>query len=172
MSNQKSAISEIPVNIHNEEAQARVAELRAMRQLIPRFVIPTQKGGRQPLISTASVPAQFIELTSMATVNTPALTRGEGATAAEVRDLQSYADAYGPVADELEAFAQFLRYSIAAAKSRAGNEALTTYALATRLARRPEHADLVPHVADMRRALGRGRRSKTADATARKTQQS
>ena len=41
-----------------------------------------------------------------------------------------------------------------------GSGALTTYALAKRLARRPETADLAPHVADMRRLLKRPRKAK------------
>jgi hypothetical protein len=36
-------------------------------------------------------------------------------TPAEVRDLMSYSDAYDPLADELEAFAQFIRHSTTAA---------------------------------------------------------
>jgi hypothetical protein len=94
----------------------------------------------------------------MAIANQTALVRTEGATPAEVRDLVSYADAYLPLADELEALAQFIRYSATAARNKAGNEALTTYALAQRMAKQPEHAGLKPAVADMRRALGRGRK--------------
>ena len=39
-----------------------------------------------------------------------------------------------------------------------GSEALTTYILAQRLSKRPETADLLPHVEDMAKALGRGSR--------------
>ena len=42
---------------------------------------------------------------------------------------------------------------------------LTTYSLAKRLARRPETADLVPHVDDMRRAPGVRRKSKPQPET-------
>jgi len=44
---------------------------------------------------------------------------------------------------------------------KAGTEALTTYSLAQRLAKRPETAGLAPHVEDMRIALGNfGRKPK------------
>jgi len=47
----------------------------------------------------------------------------------------------------------------------AGREALTTYALAQHLAKLPATADLAPHVADMRIALGkRGRKAKATPA--------
>ena len=79
----------------------------------------------------------------------------------------SFADAYEPVADELEAFAHFIRHSVISARNTAGSDALTTYALAQRLAKRPESADLAPHVDDMRRALGnRGRKAKAKPAPA------
>lgn len=150
---------------HTLDAQARVEELRAMRLTIPNFVFPTLKGGTRELTSAASVPPEFVELTMVAVRNSPALVRGGGAEEAGARDLMSYADAYGPVADELEALAHFVRHSIAAAKNKVGAEALTTYALARRLAKRPETADLAPYVADMSRALGL--RRKMAKAAAR-----
>jgi hypothetical protein len=90
--------------------------------------------------------------------NQPVLVRTEGATASQVRDLVSYADAYDPLADELEALAQFIRHSVTAARNAAGTEALTTYSLAQRLSRQARNAHLRPHVADMRHALGRGRK--------------
>jgi hypothetical protein len=154
---------EIPASSYSDAAQAFVDQLRRMRETIPHFAIPTLKNGRPTLNSVASLPPEFIELTAMARTNDVSLVRGGATTPAETRDLMAYGDAYSPVADELEAMAQFIRYSIAAAKAKAGVEALNTYALARRLVRRPEHANLVPHVADMRRALGiRGRRSKAA----------
>lgn len=153
----KNAVSAVPA-AHPEAAQERVNELRRMRELIPRFVMLGSAKQVTRLNGVASVPPEFVELTAMAVANHNALVRGDAATPAEVRDLMNYADAYSPLADELEALAQFVRHSVASARDQAGSEALTTYALAQRLAKRPEHADLVPYVADMRRALGRRRK--------------
>lgn len=166
MSNQKNEVTvspavEPPATSYAEAAQAFVEELRRMRQKIPHFVIPTIKGGRQTLSSAASVAPEFVELATVARTNHPVLARGEETTAAESRDLMAYADAFAPVAAELEAMAQYVRFSTDAAKNKAGYAALTTYALARRLVRRPEHAGLAPHVAAMRRAFGsRGKRVK------------
>lgn len=104
------------------------------------------------------MPPEFVELTTVAVANESSLVRGDGPTPAEIRELTAYADAYSPFADELEAFALFVRYSVTSARHSAGIEALTTYALAKRLAKRPRTAHLAPHVADMRRALGRVQR--------------
>lgn len=164
MSKEK-VIPAAPVN-HTEEAQARVEEIRAMRQSMPNFAFPTSRNATQRLSAVASLPPEFIELGTVAISNSAALVRGDGADPFEIRDWMAFAKAYGPVADEHEAMAHFIRHSVAAAKFRAGSEALTTYALAQRLAKRPENADLAPHVADMRRALGpRFRRKKSAPAT-------
>ena len=171
MSTQKSAATvapavEPPATTYHEAAQALVDQLRRIRETIPHFVLPDTKGGRRRLTSLASLPPEFVEQTAVARANNPALVRGEETSPAESRDLMSYADAYAPVADELEAMAQFVRFSGAAAKAKAGSEALTTYALAQRLVRRPEHAALAPYVADMRRAFG-----KRAKGVARKKPQ-
>jgi hypothetical protein len=148
----------VPAASYTATAQERIEELRRWREQIPRFAIPATADATRRLSTAASVPLEFMELTSIATANHKPLVRGESLTPDQSRDLVSYADAIGPLADELEALAKFVRYSAAAARSTAGADALTTYALATRLSKRPETAYLAPHVADMRRALGRGRK--------------
>jgi hypothetical protein len=84
--------------------------------------------------------------------------RAESLTPEQVRDLVAYADAFAPLADELEAAAKFVRFSTVSARNAAGAEALTTYSLAVRLSKRPATAYLAQAAADMRRALGRGRK--------------
>ncbi|HYC93562.1 MAG TPA: hypothetical protein VEO54_30430 [Thermoanaerobaculia bacterium] len=153
-----TATATVPSINYAEAAQERIQELRRWREQIPHFITPETTDATKRLSSAASVPAAFIELTNLALANHMPLVRAEGATPAQVRDLVAYAEAFGPLADELEALAHFMRYSATAARNAAGNEALTTYALATRLAKRPATAYLAPHVADMRRALGRGRK--------------
>ena len=147
---------------HTDSAQARIEEILAIGQKIPNLVIPTSKGAGQRIARTASVPRKFVELTAVAVRNNATLVRPSGQDLAQDQDLTSYAEAYAPVADQLEALAHFIRHSIATAKSKVGNSALTTYAIARVLAKRPETADLLPHVDDMSKALGRrGRKSKS-----------
>ena len=130
-------------------------------QKIPNIVIPTSARDGRRLVPTASVPKKFVELTAVAVRNNAPLVRPSGQDLAQDRDLASYAEAYPAVADELEAQAHFVRHSVAVAKSKVGSSALTTYAMARVLAKRPETADLLPHVEDMSKALGnRGKRSK------------
>jgi len=149
------------MSVHNETALAVLEGLKALKQKIPNLVVPVTKGERKKLTQMASVPAEFVERLAVAVETTPRLARAEAIGPEQSRDLMSYAEAFGPVADEFEAMARFLRHSVTAARSKAGSEALITYNLARKLAERPEHADLAPHVADMRRALGpKGRKAK------------
>jgi hypothetical protein len=164
-----SSSNEVPVTTpqqsHAESALARVEELRAFREKIPNLVIPETKDARQRLSVAASVPPEFVELTSMAVKSHAPLVRGGGQDLAQNSDLKSFAEAYGPVADELEALTSFVRHSVTKALNTVGSEALTTYALAKRLAKRPESADLIPHVDAMGKALGkRVRKSKSKPA--------
>ena len=147
-----STVNEVPQS-YIDSAQARVDEIRAMRQLIPNFVIPASTSATRSLATAASLPQQFMEFAVVAVKNNAALVRGSGVDPAQLRDLMSFAEAYGPVAAELEALAQFIRHSVTTARNKAGSDALTTYALARRLAKRPETAELAPHVNDMRNAL-------------------
>jgi|GEM_PF-1672652 len=161
---ESTAVSTESTNPYAAGAQARLQELRLMRDQIPRFLIPGSTMEIRRLNSAASVPPDFVELTIVAVANQKALERGESATPSETRDRLRYAEAYSPLADELEALAQFVRFSVNAARNEAGSEALTTYSLAQRLAKRRENAGLAPYVADMRRALGRTRKSPEATA--------
>jgi hypothetical protein len=165
MSTKENVVSAVETTTsHTEEAQALLKELRQMRERIPRFAIPLSAQEAKRLVTAATVPPEFVELTAVAVANENALVRGDGATPAEIRDLASYAASYDPLADELEALAQFIRHSVRAARNKAGSEALTTYSLTRRLAKRPEFAHLAPYAADMRRALGRPRISSTKTA--------
>ena len=163
-----SQVNEVPVTpsqTYTDAAQVLVEDVRGMRQKIPNLVIPESGNASQKLVTAATVPPQFVELTAVAVRNSAALVRGGGADPVRTRDLMSYADAFLPLADELEALAHFIRHSALTARNIAGSDALTTYALAQRLAKRPETADLAPHVADMRNALGKrfgGTRTKPA----------
>ena len=157
----------VETNPYTEVAQARLQELRLMRDQIPHFRRPASPKETQRLSIAASLPPEFVELTAVAITNEKALAPGEGLSPAETRDLMKYGEAFTPLADELEALAHYIRHSVAVARSKAGRQALTTYALAQRLAKQPDMTYLAPYVTDMRRALGRVRKP-TPEAIARR----
>jgi hypothetical protein len=146
---------------YTDAAQALVQQARDMRQQIPNLVFPLKGQGKR-LSAVAGVPPEFVELTAVAVTNSAPLGSAGGTNPARARDLMSYAEAFGPLADELEALAFFVRHSVTAARNEVGSDALTTYAMAKALAKRPATADLAPHVDDMSRALGRRRKAKSS----------
>ena len=164
-------VSTVTLNPHFEAAQERLLAVRKERELIPRFTLPVSAKETQRLNSAASVSPQFVEASASAMANERALERAN-ITPAEMRDHMAYADAYGPLADEYEAMAQFLRHSINAARNYAGSEALATYNNAKRLAKIPRYARLAPYVADMRRALGKTRGKETAEQAQKRADKS
>jgi len=154
-----STQNEVPVTppqpSYMDTAAAIIDEVRGLKDRIPNFVIPQAKGASQKLAKAASVPSRFIDLAALAIRNNEELARGGSTDQPQLLDLASFAEAFAPLADELEAMALFVRHTVRAASNRAGSESLTTYALAQRLAKRPETASLAPHVEDMRIALGK-----------------
>jgi hypothetical protein len=154
-----SSTSTPTTNTYHDGAQTLIDQIRAFRDQIPKFQIPEPGQTRRGISTAAAVPPDFIELATVAVRNSASLSRA-GVDPEQIRDLTSYGDAYSPVADELESLALFIRHSVTVARNKAGNAALTTYALAQRLARRPETSDLAPHVADMRRVLKHRRKAK------------
>ena len=159
---------EVPVTppqpSYMDAAVAIIDEIRGLKDRIPNFVIPESKGAVRRLGKVASVPLVFINLAAMAIRNNEELARGNSGSS-QIYDLASFAEAFGPLADELEAMALFVRHTVRAARNKAGSESLTAYSLAKRLAKRPETASLAPHVEDMRVALGSfGRKAKAKPA--------
>ena len=147
---------------HIEAAQAMIQKVRGMRQEVPNFQIPSSDSANRRLNATASVSPQFVEVTASAVDNSPVLVRAGSPEPNAVRDLVSYAEAYTPLADELEALMKFIRHSVKAARSKAGSYALTTYAITRRLAKNPETAELKPAAEAMKRELHR-RKAKKSD---------
>jgi len=163
--NNEVPVTTTPQPSYRDEAVALIDDIRAMKQRVPNFVVPESKNAGRQLAAAASVPPPFVDLAALAIRNNEELTRGGNSGSVQMRDKMDFADAYDPVADELEALAHFVRHSVRVARNSAGSNALMTYSMAQRLAKRPETAALAPHVADMKSALGpRGRKAKAKPA--------
>ena len=158
--NTEVPVATTPQTSHQDEAVALIDDIRAMKQRVPNFAVPATKNAGRQLAAAASVPPPFVDLAALAIRNNEELTRGGNSGSVQMRDQMDFADAYDPVADELEALAHFIRHSVRVARNAAGSNALLTYSVAKRLAKRPETASLAPHVADMKSALGSGRKAK------------
>jgi len=163
MATENKAIQAVPpeASARAAAAQTIIAKVRALRDEVPDFTSAAFVGDGRLLAAAASVSPGFVERTNVAIANIPLLGREAVLDPAVSRDLMTFADAFAPLADELDALALYVRHSVASARHKAGSDALTTYALAQRLAKRSElAAELAPHVRDMRQALGRRRKAK------------
>jgi hypothetical protein len=144
-----------------ESAQAALDTIAGVRAGIPEFPFHVVGVGERQIANLKTVPPQFMEQSNTAMKAESVLSRG-GVDPDHLRALVRYADAYGPVADAMATTAKEIRGSVDAAYAEAGMEALNTYSLAMRLARRPGTIRLLPLVQAMRRTLGRVRKGKKA----------
>lgn len=134
------------------EALAMLERVETWRAEIPQFLLANLHRDHRTLLTARLVPAEMLERTAVALTTIESLSRGDS-DADELRDLVQYALAFGPVADAIVRLGQEMQHSVDAARAKAGAEALVTYRLAQRLAAIPGHEDLIPVVAEMRRAL-------------------
>jgi hypothetical protein len=149
-----NAVAESALAASAEGAKSTLDVLNGFRAAIPVFPFQITPGERRRLNNLKSVPPEFMEQSNTAMTTEVVLARG-GADPDQLRDFVRYGSAYAPVADAAEMLAQELRESVDSAYAKAGSEALTTYTLARRLARRTDTARLRPLVELMRRTLGR-----------------
>ena len=81
MSTKENGVSSVETNAetnYTAVVQARLQELRLMRDQIPHFRRPASPNETQRLSIAASLPPEFVELTAVAITNEKALAPGEG----------------------------------------------------------------------------------------------
>ncbi len=137
-------------------------KVRALIAEIPRLTLQGPNDAKQ-LSPTASLSEEFLESASTVMQRSPLLEDASGTNATTLRDSFAFALAFEAVLTEADAFKRAVAHTIRAAKAAAGASALDVYAIAQRLAKRKEGAELVPHVKDMQRKLKRGRRKATSE---------
>ena len=84
----------------------------------------------------------------------------------QTTDTLAFDDAFRPVYDRMKAVLQELRLELEARYAKAGEDALTVYSTAKRMATRPDNPQLGSHVLTMKPAAAthKGRKRKTATA--------
>jgi len=139
-----------------------VEQLRALRSQIPHYgqlPVPTARSLR----SVSSLNSDF----GQAAINTvgasPTVQLTVGQTAEELQAATEAAARWSMVRDELKATFDGVASAVLTMKHTLGQSLLLTYTVSKKLVKVPQHADLLPHVALMRKAnrLGRGRKAQT-----------
>ena len=155
-------------NPHAESAKVLAEKVRALIAEIPRLTPPGPKDA-QRLASAASVSEEFLESARAVMQKSALLESASGTTATTMRDASAFALAYEVVLPEAEGLKRVLAHTVRTAKAAAGASALDVYAIARRLAKRKNGAELVPHVKDMQRKLKRGHRKATLEPASDKS---
>jgi ABC-type uncharacterized transport system permease subunit len=144
-------------SITPEEA---LAQLRALRAQIPNYTqVPAYPAAI--LRAVAVVDPQFVDATTGAIGASQQLQDLVGATPEQCVAEAGEASRWAQVEDELEATLKGVRNANLGRKHRIGVRALQTYQVTKQLVRMNEHADLQPHLAEMRKhnRFGKGRRN-------------
>lgn len=139
-----------------------VEHLRMLREHVPDFG-PLPVPAARALRTTASLPAEFLQASfnTVGAEKTIADMLGAGAPAlqAESADVARWS----AVEDELRTLLVGVAAANLARRHRLGLTALQTYSIARQLVRKKAHADLLPHVENMRRLNPFGRKRSTPE---------
>jgi hypothetical protein len=146
-----------------------VEQLRALREHVPDYQQLTTADA-QPLQPAANVSEAFVQTSINAVSALPVMETTLGRSAQDLRDDTTEAARWTAVEDELRAMLKGVEAANLTRRHRIGQTALHAFGIARQLARRPEHADLLPHISELKR-LNRVRRTrnKTAAKAAAKT---
>jgi hypothetical protein len=143
---------------HQQNADAILAALQAATLRIPGFTfVPI--GERRRVTVWANLPVAFLNAVAVALDASETLRNATGLTAAVMRDAIAFRNAYQGLADQLTLYGNGLRHTIAATLAVVGNAGLRAYEIAKAMNRASDRELLIPHIADMRRTLGKSRPS-------------
>ena len=135
-----------------DAAKVLIDKIRSLRDDIPRFT--EQPDGRRPQFGAKTrLTDESLEAASAAVGRSSRLEVAAGTDAPTLRDSYAYVLAYREVARELAAMTRAVEHTLRVEQARAGASALDIYAIARRLAKHDDGAELVPFVEAMRKSL-------------------
>jgi hypothetical protein len=135
-----------------DAAKVLIDKIHALRDEIPRFT-PKVDGQRVAIGVSGRLGDDALETTSVVLARSRRLEVAAGTDAATLRDSYAYVLAYRQVAKELAAMAKAMQHSLTVERALAGASALDIYAIARRLVKYEDGAELLPFVEDMRKSL-------------------
>ena len=150
-----SNVIEIPSS-HDVAARDALAQIRAIVQAVPGYGFAGTMHRRR-ISFLSAVPDRFFYAVALALDALPVLAAAAGVTGAELRDAVSYSNAYRPFATELTLMANGVVQGVIATRAEKANLGLKAYRLSRGYNSPGDRELLVPHLAGMREALGRGR---------------
>src|SRR5258708_665988 len=165
--NAQPAADPTPAPITTTSPDAIVAQLRAIRQLIPEYQqLPATDRKALGIVAKGN-SADFVQSSINTVGASPIIEQALGQSPEELRQDTTDAQNWSVVEDEARALLNGIVAGNLVRFHRIGSSALEAYGLAKRLVRRSAHADLIPHVELMKKLnkMGGGKKSKPAVAT-------
>jgi len=138
--------------------QTLVAQLRAMRAVIPAFTQLTSAQRKVLFVVAKNTDPDFVQATINGVGASPTAEQGIGSTPDELRLDTADAQAWTAVEDEAAAFLAGIVDANLIRRHRIGHKALAVYAICRGLSKLAEHAHLLPHVELMTRLNRFGKR--------------
>ncbi len=164
MSNEKSVVENSAAATTQDPGntpESVVADLRAIRARIPEYIqLPVSN--RRVLTTVAHVHADFTQAAIGAIGTSTTVSGVVGSTSDELQVDVDAAGRWAVVEDELRAMLKGVEASNLTRRNNIGEKALLAYVVSKRLVRKPEHADLLPHVEVMKQMNRFGRKNRKA----------
>jgi hypothetical protein len=153
----KTITAEEPVAV---EPEALVEQLRNMRQFIPDYT-QLRIAEARVIRSAAFVDPRFVQAAISAISACHCLRGALDQAPADLNHEVVEAARWAAFEDELRAMLQGVAAANLVRRARVGMATLQTYSISRQLVRQEGHADLLPHVAEMKRLNRFGRRRKS-----------
>jgi hypothetical protein len=138
-----------------------VAQLRSLRQHIGEMT-PLTKLQRKTLARHATLPNSVVQASINALGASADLEQALGHPADDVRQIAEDANRWTAVEDELRGMLKGISGTNVIRRQRVGLLSVQAYVISQQLARDPKNASLLPHVQEIKRLRGLGRRKKPA----------
>lgn len=139
-----------------------VAQLRAIRQTIPDYgQVPVAT--RKTMRAASAVSVHFVNASINTIGASSTVQTAVGRTPEDLLQESNDVARWSAVEDELQAMLTGVAATNLSRRHRLGLTALQTYGVTRQLARKPENADLLPHLAIMQSLNRFGRKKKTSD---------
>jgi hypothetical protein len=138
-----------------------VAQLRNLRQHIGEMTPLTQQ--QRKGLTHATLPNSVVQASINALGASADLQQALGHPADDVRQMAEDANRWTAVEDELRGMLKGIAGTNVIRRQRVGLLSVQAYVISQQLARDPKNASLLPHVQEIKRLRGLGRRKKPAN---------
>jgi len=146
-----------PPTVHDIAAAKILSDVQTLVQNVRGFGFIT-RGHRRRINPTATVPTEFLLAVAVALDASEKLRNTAEITGDQIRDVVAFCNAYEAAANDLMLKAVGLQDTVKTQRGSAGDVCLRVYRLSRDFNKGSDKELFFPHIENMKRALGRGRK--------------